>query len=62
MLEQREGVVFLDKKEEAARALQKWMVRVVDGRDKKPRAEMALHEKAPEAIFRLIESTLEAST
>lgn len=55
MLESREGVLFIDRHENIADRVKKWVSSIRPGARRTPLPELGLHEKAPENVFRLIE-------
>lgn len=55
MLESREGVLFIDRYENIADRVNKWVSSIRPGARQTPFPELGLHEKAPENVFRLIE-------
>jgi hypothetical protein len=55
MLESREGVLFIDRRENMDDRVKKWVSSIRPGVRKTPLPELGLHEKAPENVFRLIE-------
>ncbi len=55
MLESREGVLFIDRYENIADRVNKWVSSIRPGARQTPFPELGLHKKAPENVFRLIE-------
>ena len=58
MLEEREGLMFVDSYSEVSASVAQWVRDLLEGKKQEIRPELAVHEKAPEMVYELIRKHL----